>query len=444
MWAILSNHVGMDTETKVGKFTVKSIGPETDRVLEFTGTTETEDRDGDIIKADGWQFDRYLKNPVFLPFHNAWTVPAAKCVGISKAPGSTGTSFQIKFATIDELCSNPSTPSNEALLADTLYNAYKNGYMNAVSIGFIPLESQENDSNIDIPAWQRGRIFTRQEMLELSAVAIPSNPDALIQARGFKGWKDGKQLKMLQAIFEAAEQKGVIPFKKYPLAEEDATWDGPAIVKASDTEDLKKICTWYDSSKDDADLTKGDFKLPHHESSADGYKTNWKGISAAMGALLGARGGVNIPDDDHEGCYNHLKKHYAEFGKDAPDFKAYTAAELKAMFPEETDMDEKAVQKAISDAVEPLLKQIDILKQATKSGAKYSADTLAKMQEIHDYMDKALTGMKGMISDSGTVATRPGSNDGVEVPEPNIPDNDENDKEIDFTKIDLKRYEVGA
>lgn len=372
---------------KIGRFEVKQIGPESDRVLEFIGTDETEDRDGDVIKADGWKFENYLKNPVFLPFHNSWTVPAAKCVGIAKAPGSTGVSFQIKFATIEELCSNPTTPSNEALLADTLYNAYKNGFMRAVSIGFIPIEHQENESNKDLPSWQRGRVFTSQEMIELSAVAIPSNPNALIQARGFKGWKNG-QLKMLEAIFAEADKA------------------------RAESEPVQPVLG-VDEAK------------------------------AMMKALLG--GALDLADEKKESTYQALKKTLEAVGVKAPDFKAYTADELKTMFEEEKEMDDKAVQKAIAEAVSPLLAQIGELKKALESkaeikgGAKYSAETKAKLQQMHDFMNSALEVCKAMVSDSGTVATDPEDNSGVEEPEPNVPE-----KGIDLTKIDFKSYGIGA
>jgi hypothetical protein len=53
-----------------------------------------------------------------------------------------------------------------------------------------------------------------------------------------------------------------------------------------------------------------------------------------MGALLGARGGVDIPDKDRKRTFNHLKSHYLEFEKDVPEFKGYEEAELKEVFPE--------------------------------------------------------------------------------------------------------------
>lgn len=116
-----------------------------------------------------------------------------------------------------------------------------------------------------------------------------------------------------------AEQKAAIPFKHYPLADEDTAWDGPKVVADSDIADLMKICSWYDSSKAEEDLTKGDFKLPHHLTKADGYKTVWRGVAAAYAALLGSRGGVDIPETEKNACIKHIESHYREFGKDIPE-----------------------------------------------------------------------------------------------------------------------------
>jgi hypothetical protein len=45
-----------------------------------------------------------------------------------------------------------------------------------------------------------------------------------------------------------------------------------------------------------------------------------------MGALRGARGGVDIPDSDRRPVYDHLSKHYAEFDREPPDFKLVALA----------------------------------------------------------------------------------------------------------------------
>jgi len=147
-------------------------------------------------------------------------------------------------------------------------------------------------------------------------------------------------------IFEPAGEKGVIPYKEYPTADEDTPWNGPEEVANAEIEDLKIMCAWYDSENPDV---KSSYKLPHHR--ASDYKVVWNGVRAAMAALLGARGGVNIPESDKKGVYNHLAKHYKQFDKEVPPFK-----EIEE---EETGKKEGRVLSAKNRAI--IKKAIDVL-----------------------------------------------------------------------------------
>lgn len=120
---------------------------------------------------------------------------------------------------------------------------------------------------------------------------------------------------------EDIEQKGVIPYKETPKASEDTAWDAGAEVMAcgDDMAKMKAIHTWFDSEDPDV---KSSYKLPHHKADGD-HAVVWKGVAAAMGALMGARGGVNIPASDKKGVYNHLAKHYKQFDKEPPEFKSF-------------------------------------------------------------------------------------------------------------------------
>lgn len=132
------------------------------RVLEFTGSTEKVDRDGEIIKADGWVLDNYQKNPVVLYGHDYSSLPVAKCIKAWVEGGKL--KFRDEFPTADVY-----------EFADTVYKLCKGGYLNTVSVGFIPLESENGKGDIR-------KIWTKQELLEHSIVAVPSNPDALRNA----------------------------------------------------------------------------------------------------------------------------------------------------------------------------------------------------------------------------------------------------------------------
>jgi hypothetical protein len=52
-----------------------------------------------------------------------------------------------------------------------------------------------------------------------------------------------------------------------------------------------------------------------------------------MAALLGARGGVQIPDADRRGVYAHLERHYRQFDKEPPELRSL--ADLAALGPDE-------------------------------------------------------------------------------------------------------------
>jgi HK97 family phage prohead protease len=147
-----------------------------------------------------------------------------------------------------------------------------------------------------------GRHLKRLRLYEWSPVLVGANP-----------------------LTELINVKGAVPYADHGVADENAEWDGPAQVQAceDDLEKLKEICAWFDSENADV---KASYKLPHHQ--VDGMKAVWKGVAAAMGALLGGRGGVDIPEADRQGVYNHLAKHYKQFEKEVPEMKKYSEQEI--------------------------------------------------------------------------------------------------------------------
>lgn len=116
------------------------------------------------------------------------------------------------------------------------------------------------------------------------------------------------------------ETKGALPYKETPMADKGMAWDGPKQMSMCAGEaDYRAICAWVDSSGDPA--VQASYKLPHHMAMGD-HSVVWNGVKAAMGALMGARGGVNIPDSDKQAVYNHLAKHYKQFDETAPTMAA--------------------------------------------------------------------------------------------------------------------------
>lgn len=166
----------------------KMIGGESgeeDGVIRFIASTGATDRDGDILKPEGWQLTNYKKNPVFLWSHNRRIPPIGKCVNVFVDP-SKGLIMDVKFDLADD---NP--------LAKLVYRQYKEGFLEAVSVGFDPFKYYP----IDADDWWGGYVIEEMDLLECSSVTIPSNFEAL-QERGVKAGKDVSEIKMMWRTFE--------------------------------------------------------------------------------------------------------------------------------------------------------------------------------------------------------------------------------------------------
>lgn len=142
-----------------------------ERSVRFTISKTVLDRDGDVLIAEGVDFTNYMKNPVFLSFHNSRAFPLGKVTNFWVEGDSV--KAVVYFPTIEELTSKPEYASEQAKLVDFTYHCYKMGMLNAVSVGFIPVEYTEENG---------GNIITKWELLEFSAVAVPANQDAIAEA----------------------------------------------------------------------------------------------------------------------------------------------------------------------------------------------------------------------------------------------------------------------
>jgi len=141
--------------------------------LDFIASTATLDRYHEIIEPAGWRLDSYRRNPVFQNAHNygdiLFTLGKALSTEVRTIGNRAALCQRIQFAT--EV--NP--------VARIAYGLYKGGFLNAVSVGFIPLRWEDggNSSADGQSAPAARRRYLEQELLEVSAVAIPANPDAL-------------------------------------------------------------------------------------------------------------------------------------------------------------------------------------------------------------------------------------------------------------------------
>lgn len=284
-------------------------------------SSEVEDRDGEVVSVDGWKLEQYKQNPQLLWMHNrnlahnGLPIGKAKRVWKKKIDGETKLVFEPEF---DE-----STEFNK-----TVKKFVDEGLLNSFSVGFLPLEREANT-------------YTKQVLLEISLVPVPSNHEAVFiqRAKGFGFDKsEAKQF---------VNTKSVVPYRAYDPAPESQGWDGNVAEQhvrnwagGPDKEDVdfnqyKEAFTWYDSEDEE---NFGAYKLPHHDVSGGNLVTVWRGVVAAMAALLGARGGVDVPESDKRDIYEHLAKHYEQFDETPPDFRFIESQELKEMFDLEAEL----------------------------------------------------------------------------------------------------------
>ena len=159
-------------------------------ILDFIVSDETLDRYNEVIVASGWKLENYARNPVFQNSHQygdiIYTLGRALTTEVRTMSGRQVLFQRVEFATE----ANP--------IAKIAYNLYKGRFLNAVSVGFIPMQWENGGPG---HLWQRR--YTEQELLEVSAVGIPANPNAL--ALGLKaGALSKQQIKDLGALLHYA------------------------------------------------------------------------------------------------------------------------------------------------------------------------------------------------------------------------------------------------
>lgn len=151
--------------------TVKSMQ---DGHLTAVASNATLDRDGEVILPSAFtrHLDVYRANPVILAAHVHR--------GYEGTPTIIGSATRIEAA--DEALMFEMTFARTPL-AQQWQSLYEDGHARAFSVGFIPLDGEWRD-----PPSSNGKagavyVHTEVELLEISAVAVPANRDAL--ARDF-------------------------------------------------------------------------------------------------------------------------------------------------------------------------------------------------------------------------------------------------------------------
>ncbi len=361
-----------DLIRKTFKAIIKGINKEEHRVKVYVSTASV-DRDKEIILPEAWKkrIHYYVDHPVLLSSHRYDDL--RKQIGIATELGVDEKGLWANFEYfVGE--------GNEE--ADWAWKLVEKGIA-SYSVGFIPYKWEDGEK-------EYRRKYTDVELVEISQVLVPSNREAIMNS--FNTFDEATRevaSMVLKEFFDKEgkdemEEKGVIPYKETPKAPEDTPWNGPKEVKEADVKDLKVMCAWYDSENPDI---KASYKLPHHR--AKDHYVVWRGVAAAMGALLGARGGVNIPEKDKRGVYNHLAKHYKQFDKEPPEFKEYTELELKGLAYEGLIILDDEIVKEGKKANDAIVKEGRVLSEKNRTLIKETITSLKKSIQMLEDLLKA-------------------------------------------------------
>lgn len=330
-------------------------------------SSSSPDRDGDIIVQQGINItENYMKNPTVFGLHEH-TIP----VGFTELLRQYDSFSWARWQWLTDV---------EQSEGKDYYEMWAKHVLNCTSIGFLIDKWEPIDPDNFWGGWN----IQKLELLEHSPVSLPSNREAM-RTDGLKSlfrsyaeqvyegpspilkkWfeeiehngapvqvpvsirlagagelqkavregvtqalKDGDEAKVSMTckvknipdpIDLTEDSKGAI---SYSRAHPDASWDNGKERAAADVEDLKVMCAWVE---DGGGENKGDYKFAHHHQSNKAI--NKRACSAIIGVLNGARGGTNIPDDDRDGVYAHVKKHLVDDfsvpSEDVPELKEWT------------------------------------------------------------------------------------------------------------------------
>lgn len=140
-------------------------GSAKDGPIRFVAATEGVKRDGIDLRMQGVELERFEANPVILFGHNSWgreNLPIGRASGV----GVEGDALKmdIEFDQDDEF-------------AVKVERKIRNGFLNAVSIGF------------DVRGWEKpgqnmwnGGVATKWELFETSVVPVPMDEKATVEA----------------------------------------------------------------------------------------------------------------------------------------------------------------------------------------------------------------------------------------------------------------------
>ena len=150
-------------------------------------TTDSVDRDGEVLIPQGMNAKEFEKNPVLF-YNHEYDNPIGKVTNIKRVDNAV--LGDLEFA------KRPASYQGE-FFPEFVEPLVRQGIVKGVSVGFMPEEGGARSANkADRSKFGKRikRVFNRWKLLEVSIAPLPANQDALIQAVG-KGLVSPMQVK---------------------------------------------------------------------------------------------------------------------------------------------------------------------------------------------------------------------------------------------------------
>lgn len=160
-------------------------------LVQYVASDETLDSYREVIRVAGWRFNLFNKNSPFVDSHDYWTIEKLLGSVVDFAVEKKGARGNSPLQLVETVQWAKDVPENR--LAQLGWKMTVAGFLKAVSVGFQPTRwvskwdkdpstFYEQADALGLKAEEVRAIYLEQEQIELSAVIIGANPNALAKA----------------------------------------------------------------------------------------------------------------------------------------------------------------------------------------------------------------------------------------------------------------------
>ncbi|KKN37324.1 hypothetical protein LCGC14_0764670 [marine sediment metagenome] len=315
------------------------------RTFDAIASTEVVDRDGDILRTSGWKLKNYKKNNIGLWQHNTSLPPIFKTIKIEKSDKQL--TFTPQFA-----------PKEVYPFADQVFELYRLGFLKAFSVRFDPdrWEVIEPPENMERGHRVRfGRDFKSMDLLEISAVNVPSNVEALASKEYQNFILKSNELNNLDMIEDPQIKTSLLGTSK-TIKDVKTNTDNDS---TNENEIDCQVCSETFTYRKDLEEKEGSMKCPHCQTLVDN-----KGEEVKQ----------DPPEDDTEKQGAEFSAKNKKFLKTLADQLGGAAKTLSAFI---TQMDEK---RSADDMIDGVKNDID--NDTDLNGEKEEKEKQENLEEL--------------------------------------------------------------